>query len=214
VQEKILDVWFRGTKRESFIRSLNRWGFRRVFYHALPESALAFHHPSFAKSSTAEQLKTMKMSKSSKVSNAIATVSSSNAKASQKDVGFAKNPSANAGFENLSSQVAQVPMATLPSFQRVINGSNNLSAAASASGSQQMLLKLLNGQRVALGSDQRIQPLSSLHGALSSTASQHRSQLLVLRAKQELQQQQHQQEQEAKLRLALLAFQQGRSSYL
>jgi len=25
VQEKILDVWFRGTKLSSFIRSLNRW---------------------------------------------------------------------------------------------------------------------------------------------------------------------------------------------
>lgn len=31
IQEKVLDVWFRGTKLSSFIRSLNRWGKFRLF---------------------------------------------------------------------------------------------------------------------------------------------------------------------------------------
>lgn len=45
-------------------------GFRRVFYHALPEAALAFHHRAFRKTSTADMLKTMKMSKSGKAAAA------------------------------------------------------------------------------------------------------------------------------------------------
>ena len=47
VQEKLLDVHFRGTKLASLVRSLNRWGFRRDFYRNLPRSALAFQHPQF-----------------------------------------------------------------------------------------------------------------------------------------------------------------------
>jgi len=47
IQPNFLDKHFRGTKLTSFIRSLNRWGFRRIFYHSLPKSALSFHHPLF-----------------------------------------------------------------------------------------------------------------------------------------------------------------------
>lgn len=49
VQEKLLDVHFRGTKLSSLVRSLNRWGFRRDFYRSLPKKALAFLHPQFQK---------------------------------------------------------------------------------------------------------------------------------------------------------------------
>jgi HSF-type DNA-binding len=42
---------FRGNKLSSFVRSLNRWGFRRIFYHSLPDKTLAFYHRLFQKHS-------------------------------------------------------------------------------------------------------------------------------------------------------------------
>ncbi|CAB9500924.1 shock factor protein [Seminavis robusta] len=59
-QEKFLDVHFRGTKLTSFIRSLNRWGFRRVFFHAMPRNAICFQSPQFRKGER-ELLKEMKL---------------------------------------------------------------------------------------------------------------------------------------------------------
>ncbi|CAB9497715.1 shock factor protein 3 [Seminavis robusta] len=60
VQESFLDVHFRGTKLTSFIRSLNRWGFRRVFFHAMPRNAICFQSPKFKKGEP-QLLKEMKL---------------------------------------------------------------------------------------------------------------------------------------------------------
>lgn len=50
VQKEVLDVYFRGTKLPSFIRSLNRWGFRRLFIPSLPKTAVCFHQRLFKRS--------------------------------------------------------------------------------------------------------------------------------------------------------------------
>ena len=49
VQTEFLDIYFRGTKVSSFIRSLNRWGFKRLFYASMPKSSICFHSPKFQK---------------------------------------------------------------------------------------------------------------------------------------------------------------------
>lgn len=49
IQAELLDKYFHGTKLSSFLRSLNRWGFKRLFYHSMPKSTLSFHHPLFCK---------------------------------------------------------------------------------------------------------------------------------------------------------------------
>lgn len=56
----IISKQFRGNKLSSFVRSLNRWGFRRIFYHSLPDKTLAFYHRLFQKQSP-ELVKQMKM---------------------------------------------------------------------------------------------------------------------------------------------------------
>lgn len=56
----IISKQFRGNKLSSFVRSLNRWGFRRIFYHSLPDKTLAFYHRLFQKR-TPELVKDMKM---------------------------------------------------------------------------------------------------------------------------------------------------------
>lgn len=47
--EQILNKFFSGTKLSSFLRSISRWGFKRVFYHELDKHVYAFHHPLFKK---------------------------------------------------------------------------------------------------------------------------------------------------------------------
>lgn len=47
--EQILNRYFSGTKVSSFLRSISRWGFKRVFYHELDKHIYAFHHPLFKK---------------------------------------------------------------------------------------------------------------------------------------------------------------------
>lgn len=56
----IISKHFRGNKLSSFVRSLNRWGFRRIFYHSLPDKTLAFYHRLFQKQAPA-LVKEMKM---------------------------------------------------------------------------------------------------------------------------------------------------------
>lgn len=46
-QVDFLDKFFSGTKLSSFLRSISRWGFKRVFYHTLDKNVYAFHHPLF-----------------------------------------------------------------------------------------------------------------------------------------------------------------------
>ncbi|CAB9499203.1 expressed unknown protein [Seminavis robusta] len=48
---QVLTKYFSGTKMTSFLRSISRWGFKRVFYHSLERHVYAFHHPLFKKSS-------------------------------------------------------------------------------------------------------------------------------------------------------------------
>ncbi|CAB9521966.1 expressed unknown protein [Seminavis robusta] len=60
MQSNFLDKHFEGTKLKSFIRSLNRWGFRRIFYATLPKTVYSFHHPLFKKDSP-ELTRQMKM---------------------------------------------------------------------------------------------------------------------------------------------------------
>jgi len=47
--EKVLKVHFQGTKFESFVRKLNRWGFKRVHDQDLPYGTIAYRHPMFQK---------------------------------------------------------------------------------------------------------------------------------------------------------------------
>jgi len=56
----VISKHFRGNKLSSFVRSLNRWGFRRIFYHSLPGKTLAFYHRLFQKNSP-DLVKEMKM---------------------------------------------------------------------------------------------------------------------------------------------------------
>ncbi|CAB9505231.1 HSF-type DNA-binding [Seminavis robusta] len=56
----VISKQFRGNKLSSFVRSLNRWGFRRIFYHSLPDKTLAFYHRLFQKQ-TPLLVKDMKM---------------------------------------------------------------------------------------------------------------------------------------------------------
>lgn len=51
VQTELLDKHFHGSKLTSFLRSLNRWGFKRLFYHSMPSNTLSFHNPLFCKDS-------------------------------------------------------------------------------------------------------------------------------------------------------------------
>lgn len=46
-QTELLDPFFGGTKLTSFTRSLNRWGFKRVFHALSPKNVLSYEHPSF-----------------------------------------------------------------------------------------------------------------------------------------------------------------------
>lgn len=153
VQKKILDVWFRGTKLSSFIRSLNRWGFRRVFYHALPEAALAFHHAAFRKTSSPDMLKSMKMSKSGK-----AAAVRMEAPASASSVAKPLIPSAVASpLAQTSirlSPLSQVPTVSpgsqsiLPQLPLSSGGAARASLSLASNVQQQeALLKLLSEQR-------------------------------------------------------------------
>jgi HSF-type DNA-binding len=47
VQEKLLDKYFGGSKLASFVRSLNRWGFKRVFCSVAPKHVLCYKHTFF-----------------------------------------------------------------------------------------------------------------------------------------------------------------------
>jgi HSF-type DNA-binding len=49
VQEKLLDKYFSGSKLTSFARSLNRWGFKRVFCSDTPKNVLSYEHPCFTR---------------------------------------------------------------------------------------------------------------------------------------------------------------------
>ena len=59
-QTELLDKYFSGSKLTSFVRSLNRWGFKRVFHALLPKSVLSYEHPLFKRDSP-ELVKEMKM---------------------------------------------------------------------------------------------------------------------------------------------------------
>jgi len=60
LQSEFLDKYFEKTKFKSFIRSLNRWGFRRTFYVELPRTIYTFSHPLF-KRGEPELARKMKM---------------------------------------------------------------------------------------------------------------------------------------------------------
>jgi hypothetical protein len=49
VQEKLLDKFFCGSKLTSFARSLNRWGFKRMFCSKAPKNVLSYEHPLFSR---------------------------------------------------------------------------------------------------------------------------------------------------------------------
>ena len=59
-QEDLLDKYFNGSKLTSFVRSLNRWGFKRIFHALLPKSVLSYEHPLF-RQDNADLVKEMKM---------------------------------------------------------------------------------------------------------------------------------------------------------
>jgi len=59
-QTELLDKYFNGTKLSSFTRSLNRWGFKRIFHALLPKHVLSYEHPCFKKSNP-DLVKDMKM---------------------------------------------------------------------------------------------------------------------------------------------------------
>ena len=48
-QTELLDKFFNGSKLTSFVRSLNRWGLKRVFHALLPKTVLSYEHPLFRK---------------------------------------------------------------------------------------------------------------------------------------------------------------------
>lgn len=226
VQKKILDVWFRGTKLSSFIRSLNRWGFRRVFYHALPEAALAFHHSAFRKTSTPEMLKTMKMSKSGK---ALA------AKAEEPTpVPSAPKPLLQTSLQ--SPLMTANRLTTLANMSAASSSPRSLSvlpqlplsnsASAARVNQQEALLKLFGEQRnrnllslASTGNTSLAYPASAgssssgtVQSALERLLMQQRVRLqeeqqqnLVMLARQELAQQQ--QRKDSALQLALLSLQ-------
>jgi len=47
--EKVLDVYFQGSKFESFVRKLNRWGFKRTYHPDFRAETIGYQHPMFRK---------------------------------------------------------------------------------------------------------------------------------------------------------------------
>jgi len=47
--EKVLDVYFQGSKFESFVRKLNRWGFKRTYHPDFRAEIIGYQHPMFRK---------------------------------------------------------------------------------------------------------------------------------------------------------------------
>jgi len=47
--EKVLDVYFQGSKFESFVRKLNRWGFKRTYHPDFRCETIGYQHPMFRK---------------------------------------------------------------------------------------------------------------------------------------------------------------------
>jgi len=47
--QKVLDVYFLGSKFESFIRKLNRWGFKRTYHQDFHRETIGYQHPMFHK---------------------------------------------------------------------------------------------------------------------------------------------------------------------
>lgn len=97
-QAELLDKYFGGTKLSSFTRSLNRWGFKRVFHALLPKSVLSYEHPYF-KRDFPELVKDMKMA------------------SAQEDVRMAQMAAAAAARKELkqTSQPVAVAVPTSPS---------------------------------------------------------------------------------------------------
>lgn len=62
LQEEVLDKHFQGLKWESFVRKLNRWGFRRISGNTVPEGKVYYYHDSF-RFEEQELLKTMSATK-------------------------------------------------------------------------------------------------------------------------------------------------------
>ena len=203
-------------------------GFRRVFYHALPDSALAFHHPSFGKTSTPEMLKQMKMSKSSnKAPHAMMA-----SKKAQNDILPSPGPTvafvaAAAPVEKTNISAASAPpasqapscfaAATPAALMRPPSlGTERLAELAALSNNHQSLsipsISLSNtipsatlsdpGVLLRLLSEQRSRQLLA-----DAQASQRMMQLV-----QAQQEQQQQQQENAAIRLALLALNKNRQS--
>lgn len=82
IQSELLDQYFHGTKLSSFLRSLNRWGFKRLFYHSMPKSTLSFHHPLFCKGNP-DLCKDMNMAPCSGGAGTIAAEAKKKAKAAK-----------------------------------------------------------------------------------------------------------------------------------
>jgi len=71
--EKVLDVYFQGSKFESFVRKLNRWGFKRTYHSDFRAEIIGYQHPMFRKGRP-ELLTNLSNSKKQQSKTAISSV--------------------------------------------------------------------------------------------------------------------------------------------
>jgi len=122
-QTELLDKYFNGTKLSSFTRSLNRWGFKRIFHALLPKHVLSYEHPCFKKSNP-DMVKDMKMADAHEETHGN-NQTNSNGNAGG---GKSKNSKQHQGQEDQSSQRSASDRAEAAALQG--NPANILSSTA------------------------------------------------------------------------------------
>ncbi|CAB9512306.1 transcription factor [Seminavis robusta] len=124
VQKDLLDKYFHGTKLSSFLRSMNRWGFKRLFYHSMPKSTLSFHHPLFRKDDP-DLSKEMNMAPCSSGTSSGAAAKESKKRARES----APAPAAAPQEPPVAAHVASAPVAPAPAPAPVAAVASTVQAA-------------------------------------------------------------------------------------